>query len=41
MVINDEADEAETAAAADFLAFITSDEAKTVFDSYYFDTDVE
>jgi len=41
MVINDEADEAETAAAADFLAFVTSDEAKAVFESYYFDTDVE
>ena len=40
MVINDEASDAETAAAADFLAFVTSDTAKAVFDSYYFDTDV-
>lgn len=40
-VINEEADDAETAAAADFLAFILSDEAKAVFDSYYFDTNVE
>ena len=28
-------------AAADFYEFILSDEAKEVFDSYYFDTDVE
>lgn len=40
-VINDEADDAQTAAAADFMKFILSDEAKAVFDSYYFDTDVE
>ncbi len=39
--LNGEADEAELAAAEDFLAFILSDEAKAVFDSYYFDTDVE
>ena len=41
LVKNDEATEAETAAAEDFLAYVTSDEAKEVFDSYYFDTDVE
>ena len=41
MVINDEATEAETAAAKDFLAFVTSEESKAVFDSYYFDTDVD
>lgn len=40
-VINEEADDAQTAAAEDFLAFILSDEAKAVFDSYYFDTNVE
>ena len=40
-VINEEADDAQTAAAEDFLKFILSDEAKAVFDSYYFDTNVE
>ena len=40
-ITNDEADEAETAAAKDFVDFVTSDEAKAVFDSYYFDTNVE
>lgn len=40
-VVNDEADEARLAAAKDFLAFILSDEAKAIFDSYYFDTNVE
>lgn len=39
-VVNEEADDAQTAAAEDFLQFILSDEAKTVFDSYYFDTNV-
>lgn len=39
-VVNEEADEAQTAAAEDFLEFILSDKAKTVFESYYFDTDV-
>ncbi|WP_072524928.1 molybdate ABC transporter substrate-binding protein [Clostridium sp. Marseille-P3244] len=39
-VINEEADDAQTAAAEDFLAFILSDEAKEIFESYYFDTDV-
>lgn len=41
LVKNDEATEAETAAAEEFLAYVSSDEAKAVFDSYYFDTDVE
>lgn len=41
LVKNDEATEAETAAAEEFLTYVTSDEAKSVFDSYYFDTDVE
>ena len=40
-VVNDEADKAETAAAADFVSFITSDEAKAIFDAYLFDTNVE
>lgn len=40
-VVNDEATEAETAAAADFVSFITSDTSKAIFDSYYFDTNVE
>ena len=40
-VVNDEADDAQKAAADDFMKFILSDEAKAVFDSYYFDTDVE
>lgn len=40
-VVNEEADEAQLAVAEDFLAFILSDEAKAVFDSYYFDTDIE
>lgn len=39
-VVNEEADDAQTAAAEDFLKFILSDEAKAVFDSYYFDTNV-
>lgn len=41
LVKNDEVTEAETAAAEEFLTYVTSDEAKSVFDSYYFDTDVE
>ncbi len=40
-IINAEADDAQNAAAADFLAFILSDEARAIFDSYYFDTNVE
>ncbi len=40
-VVNEEADDAQNQAADDFLAFILSDEAKEVFDSYYFDTNVE
>lgn len=40
-VINEEAAEAETAAAADFEAFILSDAAKEIFEAYYFDTNVE
>ena len=40
-VQNDEADEIQNKAADDFIKFITSDAAKAVFDSYYFDTNVE
>lgn len=40
-VVNEEADEAQSAAADDFLKFILSDKARTVFEKYYFDTDVE
>ena len=40
-VQNEEADDAEKAAALDFIQFVTSDDAKTVFQNYYFDTDVE
>lgn len=40
-VANGSADELESSAAADFIEFLISDEAKAVFDSYYFDTDVE
>lgn len=40
-VVNDEADDAQNAAADDFLKFILSDDTKSVFDAYYFDTNVE
>ncbi len=40
-VINKEADKAQNDAADDFLKYILSEEAKEVFESYYFDTDVE
>lgn len=40
-VVNEEADEAQAAAADDFIRFILSDEAKKIFETYYFDTDVE
>ena len=40
-VVNEEADDAQTAAAEDFLACVLSDEAKAVFDSYDVDTKVE
>ena len=38
-VVNEEADEAQSAVADDFLKFILSDEAKAVFEAYYFDTE--
>ena len=40
-VANAEADELESAAAADFINFLTSDTAKQIFEKYYFDTNVE
>lgn len=38
---NAEADDAQTKAAQEFYEYVTSDDAKKVFDSYYFDTDVQ
>ena len=40
-VVKEEANDAQTKAAEDFLAFILSEKAKEVFESYYFDTNVE
>ena len=40
-VKNDEADQLEQKAALDFVNFVKSDAAKAIFDSYYFDTNVE
>lgn len=40
-VVNDEADDAQNKAADDFMKFVLSDNAKKVFDAYYFDTNVE
>lgn len=40
-VKNDEADELEQKAALDFVNFVKSYAAKAIFDSYYFDTNVE
>lgn len=40
-VKNNEADELEQKAALDFVNFVKSDAAKAIFDSYYFDTNVE
>ncbi|GAA6491583.1 molybdate ABC transporter substrate-binding protein [Candidatus Bariatricus faecipullorum] len=41
MVENPEADDAQTQAAEEFLNYIISDDAKEVFEAYYFDTNVE
>lgn len=38
---NEEADETTRAAAKEFIDYVTSDEAKAIFDKYYFDTNVE
>lgn len=40
-VVNEEATEAEKAAAADFVSFITSDTAKEIFEAFYFDTNLQ
>ena len=40
-VVNKEADDLERQAAQDFIKFLISDEAKAIFDKYYFDTNVE
>ena len=40
-IANKDASDAETAAAADFIAFITNDDAKKIYQQYGFDTDVE
>ena len=40
-IVNQDADEAGTTAAADFIEFITNDEAKALYQKYGFDTDVE
>lgn len=41
LVQNKEADETEKKAAEDFLQFVLSDASRDVFESYYFDTNVE
>lgn len=40
-IANPDATDAESAAAADFISFITNDEAKALYQKYGFDTDVE
>ncbi len=40
-IANPDADDAESAAAADFIAFITNEDAKALYQKYGFDTDVE
>ncbi|MGN0297969.1 MAG: molybdate ABC transporter substrate-binding protein [Lachnospiraceae bacterium] len=40
-VVNNQADEVQDAAALDFVEFLTSDTAKSVYEKYYFDTNVE
>lgn len=40
-ISNPDADDAESAAAADFITFITNDDAKALYQKYGFDTDVE
>ena len=40
-VKNDQADDLEKAAAEDFVKLLVSDQAKAIFDKYYFDTNVE
>ena len=40
-VVNEDADDAEKVAAVDFIKFLVSDDAKAIFQKYYFDTNVE
>ncbi len=40
-IVNKDADDAEKAAAADFLEYITGDDAKAIYQEYGFDTDVK
>ena len=40
-VVNKEADESQQQAAKEFVEYLVSEDAKTVFDKYYFDTNVE
>jgi molybdate transport system substrate-binding protein len=40
-IVNKDADDAESAAAADFVKFITNDDAKALYQKFGFDTDVE
>lgn len=40
-IANQDADDAETAAAAEFIAYITNEEAKALYQKFGFDTDVE
>ena len=39
-IINPEADENKASASADFIHFLTSNQAKEIFEKYYFDTNV-
>ena len=38
---NSEADELEASTAKEFVDFLITDDAKEIFQKYYFDTDVE
>ncbi len=40
-IVDQDADDAETAAAAEFIAFITNEDAKALYQKYGFDTDLE
>ena len=40
-IVNQDSDDAESAAAADFIAYITNDDAKALYQQYGFDTNVE
>ena len=40
VIVNPDSDDVMQAAAVDFVEFLTSDTAKEIFESYYFDTNV-